>query len=282
MASSGIDDVLTIDVEDWYHLNYDSTPDLDSTNVEDRVERNTYHLLEILAEHGARATFFYLGSVAARHPRLVRATRDAGHEIASHGFGHELVYKQDEAAFRADVQRSLEVLGEAIGEPVRGYRAPSWSVSKDTPWFYDVLGELGFAYSSSVFPFRTYLYGDSKAPTGWFRPPGHQRGLVEIPATVAQVAGTRLPFSGGFYMRALPLWAIRWAQRRVRRSGRATIFYLHPREIDPEQPRLQLARVDRMVTYWGLKGTERKLHGLLQKRPTTTLAQHLADLGAIT
>lgn len=282
MPEPSLDDVLTIDVEDWYHVNYESTPDVDEANVESRVERNTYRLLEIMAEFGARATFFYLGSVAERHPDLVRATRAAGHEVASHGFGHELVYKQDEAAFRADVARSAAILSDVLGEPVRGYRAPSWSVSKDTPWFYDVLGELGFTYSSSVFPFRTYLYGDSQAPTGWFRPEGQRHGLVEIPATVAQFAGRRVPFSGGFYMRVLPLWAIRWAQRRVARSGRSTIYYLHPREIDPQQPRLQLARIDRLVTYWGLKGTERKLRGLLRKRPTTTLGQHLEEVGALT
>lgn len=273
-------DVLTIDVEDWYHLNYDSMQSCAGGAREPRVERNTQRLLEMFAAHGAQATFFFLGSVAERYPGLVRDALAAGHEIASHGYAHELVYRQTRAEFRADVAKARYILQDITGRAVRGYRAPSWSISKDTPWVYEVLAELGFDYSASVFPFRTYLYGDGNAPVRWFGTRAGGRRFVELPATVAECAGKRVPFAGGFYFRVLPWSAIRAASRRVHRDGRAVVYYLHPREIDPEQPRLELSQVDRLVTYWGLRGCERKLGKLLRWSATCSVERYLEAEGA--
>ncbi|MCA8957123.1 MAG: polysaccharide deacetylase family protein [Planctomycetes bacterium] len=276
-------DTLSVDVEDWYHLNYDAMAGVERRDFEPRVERNTERLLALFAEHGARATFFFLGSVAEEYPELVRAAAAAGHEIASHGYAHELVYSQSRDAFRADVARSLAILQDLTSAPIRGYRAPSWSIRPDreTPWFYEVLAELGLAYSASLFPFTTYLYGDSSAPLGWFRP--GDGTMVEVPTTVAEVAGRRMPFSGGFYLRALPYTALRWAGRRVHAAGRPVMYYLHPREIDPDQPRLKLPRRDALVTYIGLRGAERKLRRLLRAMPTAPvpIADYLAAEGAL-
>lgn len=278
---NAVHNVLTVDVEDWYHLNYDSMTEHRGAAFESRVEANTDRLLQIFESHRARATFFFLGSVAESHPQLVRRAQAAGHEIASHGHAHELVHTQTAAEFRADVQRSVAALADVTGNRVRGYRAPSWSVSERTPWFYDVLAGLDLDYSSSLFPFRTYLYGDGEAPTSWFVRETANGRIVEMPASVAEVWGRRIPFAGGVYFRALPLSAIRWATRRVNRAGRAAVYYLHPREIDPAQPRLSLPLVDRMVTYWGLRGTAGKLSRLLSRTTTVGMAEHLRAVGAL-
>jgi len=268
--------ILSIDVEECHRLNFASMQRHRGAALPPRVKESTERLLELLARAGARATFFFLGTVAERHPELVRAARDAGHEIGSHGHGHELVYSQDRAAFRADVGRSKELLEQIAGAPVRGYRAPSWSFSRQTPWAYEVLAELGFKYSSSVFPFRTYLYGDSAAPVGPHRVRAGDGELLEAPATVLELGRRRIPFGGGFYFRAMPLWLTLWAVRRVNRAGRPVVFYLHPREIDPGQPRLALPLRDRLVAYHGLAGTAGKLERLLARHPTATLWSFLS------
>ena len=281
MSPAGLKNILTIDVEDWFHMNYDSMSDYADASFEPRVEQNTERILQILSDTNSRSTMFFLGSVAENHPDLVRRAHDAGHEIASHGYGHELVYELDRDRFRADVERSVGILQDITGEPLAGYRAPSWSISDRTPWFYDVLEELGFRYSSSMFPFKTYLYGDSTAPTDWYETKANGSRFVELPSTVVEWVGRRVPFAGGFYMRALPYWAIRWATRRVTREGRPAIYYLHPREIDPEHPRLELPLVDRLVSYWGLRGTERKLRKLLERTRTMSCLEYLEECGAL-
>ncbi len=278
---STLRNTLSIDVEEWWHLNYDSMADQPADERQSRVAGSTRRLLEMMEQSGARATFFFLGSVAEQHPELVREAQAAGHEIASHGYAHELVYQQSRQDFHADVARSLEILTDITGQPVRGYRAPSWSINGDTPWFYEVLAELGFDYSASLFPFKTYLYGDDKAPLSWFANQAGGRQVIEVPTSVTRYLGRRIPFSGGFYFRALPLWAIRWATRRVNRQRRPAIYYLHPREIDPGQPRLPLPFVDKQVTYLGLRGCERKLARLLAGDPTTSIVDYLESEGAL-
>jgi polysaccharide deacetylase family protein (PEP-CTERM system associated) len=267
--------MLTIDVEEWYHLNYRSMAAHATEHHESRVRANTEHLLTILSATRAEATFFFLGSVAEREPGLVRDVRALGHEIASHGYGHQLASSQTRAQFADDVKRSLDILQGITNERVVGYRAPSWSISRDTPWAYDVLVDLGFRYDASLFPFRTYLYGDSTAPTRPFTRHLGCRSLHEVPATVLELGRWRVPFGGGFYFRVQPLWLTRLASRLANRRAQPVVFYLHPREIDPLQPRLALPLVDRLVTYINLRSTAPKLAGLLRTFPTVSVARYL-------
>jgi polysaccharide deacetylase family protein (PEP-CTERM system associated) len=267
--------ILSIDVEEWWHLNYDSMGVRVEPLGESRVLANTESLLELLAECGAQATFFFLGSVAERFPGLVRAAQTAGHEIASHGYGHQLVYKQTRAEFQADVRRSVDILQTITGRPITGYRAPSWSISASTPWTYEVLAELGLNYSSSLFPFTTYLYGDSRASLAPFARRVGEQTIYEVPATVLELGPWRFPFGGGFYFRVMPPWITQLATRWTNRQGRAVVFYLHPREIDPGQPRLHLPLRDYFVSYVNLAKTARKLRRILKLGSTVSISRYL-------
>ena len=164
--------VMSIDVEDVDAMNFESMAKCRSQTPESRVRANMNVLFDVLAQHHAKATMFFLGTVAERFPDLVRRAQAEGHEIASHGYGHEMVSRQTAEEFRADVARSVDILRQITGQSVLGYRAPSWSISKETPWAYEILADLGFHYDASVFPFTTYLYGDGEAPTRPFTPPG--------------------------------------------------------------------------------------------------------------
>jgi polysaccharide deacetylase family protein (PEP-CTERM system associated) len=250
-------------------------------SLESRVRSNTETLLAILAKYNAQGTFFFLGSVAEQFPDLVRETKQLGHEIASHGYGHHLVYNQTREEFKADVQKSVDILQSITGERIVGYRAPSWSFSKKTPWVYAVLAQLGFAYSSSIFPFATYLYGDGTAPTHLYRIDVDGYILQEIPATVLDLQWVRIPYGGGFYFRFFPYWFTELALRLTQKQKRLGMLYLHPREIDPKQPRLDLPVVDRFVSYCNLDTTMAKLDKILSRYKTTSVVsylEHMVDL----
>jgi polysaccharide deacetylase family protein (PEP-CTERM system associated) len=267
--------MLSIDVEEWYHLNYSSMDTYHGRSLESRVRANTETLLNTLADYKAQATFFFLGSVAEQYPDLVCAAQTMGHEIASHGYGHQLVYSQSREEFRDDVKKSLDILQSITNHPVQGYRAPSWSISKDTPWAYEVLVKLGLTYNASLFPVTTYLYGDSTAPVAPFVRLVDGGKLVEVPASALKIGTLRIPFGGGFYFRAAPYWATRLLTYLTTQQGRAVVFYLHPREIDPEQPRLKLPARDRLVTYVGISGTLGKLRRLVSGGPTLSIRRYL-------
>jgi polysaccharide deacetylase family protein (PEP-CTERM system associated) len=216
-----------------------------------------------------------LGSVAAQHPELVRSVQSDGHEVASHGYGHELVSRQTRAEFYQDVKKSLDILQSITGQAVKGYRASNWSISKGTPWAYEVLAGLGLKYDASLFPYSTFLYGDSQAPLVPFAHHLQGKKLYEIPATVVEILGQRVPFSGGFTFRFLPYWAIRLAIYLTNRQGRPVVFYLHPREIDPAQPRIPLPFRDYFITYINLSSTLRKLGRVLSLAPTISIYRYL-------
>lgn len=208
----------------------------DWDRLESRVERNVDALLELLGRHGVRATFFTLGWIAQRHPAMVRRIVSRGHELASHGYGHRRVGELGPDGFREDVLRARGVLEDTGGVTVRGYRAPSFSFGPHTPWAHEVLARTGHVYSSSVYPIRHDLYGVPDAPRFAHRRAG---GLLEIPATSVRLLGTNLPASGGGYFRLLPYAVSRWSLRRVNaRDREAAVFYCHPWEIDPDQPRV--------------------------------------------
>jgi polysaccharide deacetylase family protein (PEP-CTERM system associated) len=257
---------LTIDVEDYFHPNaMDAVCDPSHWNaLPHRVEDNTHRLLDILSQFETRATFFVLGWVAERWPHLVRDIARRGHEIACHGFAHRLVYRLGPEPFRADVLRARTVLEDLLGRPIAGFRAASYSVVSQTLWALDVLIDLGFEYDSSIFPIRHDLYGIpefSRVPTRVGRPNGD---IVEIPASTVRLFGHNWPVAGGGYFRLLPYWVTRRALQRLnRRESMPAMVYLHPWELDPEQPRLPVTLRTRFRQYTNLAVTEPRLHRLL-------------------
>lgn len=266
--------VFTIDTEDWFHANYEDNLFQNDSTVRSTVEKNTEVYLKILAQNNAKATFFVLGFVAEEHPGLVKRIADMGHEVASHGYGHQLVYKQTKEEFREDVYRSKCMLEDITGKAVLGYRAPSWSITEQSFWALGVLNELGFKYDSSIFPFKNFLYGVEGAPRFSYAAKKYCEDageLIEIPPSTIKILGLNLPFSGGFYLRALPYFMISGCAKRVNREDKPVIFYLHPREIDPNQPRLQLSRRDALIHYYGIDGCERKFRHIIERFHCTSI-----------
>lgn len=257
---------MTVDVEDYYQVSaFEPHVRRDEWgSYESRVERNTERILEIFEGHGIRATFFMLGIVAERHPALVRRLVTAGHELASHGYSHVRVTQQRPDEFREDVVRTKRLLEDIGGCAVRGYRAASYSIGADNLWALDVLRETGHAYSSSIYPIRHDLYGMPGAPRFAFRHNGD--GLLEIPVTTVRVLNQTLPCGGGGYFRLLPYAASRWAMQRVNRHDRQScVFYFHPWEIDPAQPRPRNLRLKTRVRhYLNLNRMEQRLSRLLR------------------
>ena len=260
----GVTNAMTIDVEDYFQVEaFASTIDRkDWNHLPQRVERNTERILDILAASRAQATFFVLGWVAQRHPGLVRRILADGHELASHGSDHMRVDRLSPEAFRADVRQSKHVLEDAGGVLVRGYRAPTFSISRDSSWAHAVLLEEGYSYSSSVYPLKHDLYGTPGAPRTAFAP---IPGIVEVPLTAVRIFRINVPASGGGYFRLFPYRLTRWLLDQANRGSRApAVFYLHPWEVDPDQPRQHQAPVlSRFRHYLNLGLTEHRLRRLL-------------------
>lgn len=258
--------ILTVDVEDWFHLlevkgGY-SHADWDM--LPSRVVANTDRLLALFAEHHLQATFFFIGWVAERNHELVRRIADAGHEVGSHSYWHDLVARHDRTSFRQDLERSRKALEDITGTPVRGFRAPGFSITPETAWAFDLILEQGFTYDSSVWPGRS-IYGGFATPLDGPHLLRCAAGdLIEIPAST-RVLGVPLPYSGGGYLRLLPEWLIRSCIRTNARRGIPTALYVHPRDFDERQPRIQLPAVRTFRSYVGLASAQRKLRGLLKQ-----------------
>ena len=229
--------VMTVDVEDYFQVSaFERYIDRSDWNtIQPRVERNVQRILALFDELNVTATFFTLGWVAERFPKLVRKIADDGHEVASHGWSHVRVTQQDPPSFRDDVTRTKALLEDVTGREIRGYRAASYSIGAANLWALDVLQETGHAYSSSIFPIKHDLYGMPDAPRFGFRP--HNDNFVEFPVTTVKLGGRTFPFSGGGWFRLLPYALSRAATHRVNNIDREpVIFYFHPWEIDPGQP----------------------------------------------
>jgi len=256
---------FTIDVEDWFQVAaFASVLDRkDWDRFECRVERNVDQLLQALDENGVKATFFTLGWIAQRYPDMVRRIVAQGHELASHGFAHHMIHELSREQFTDDVARAKTLLEQISGTSVIGYRAPSFSVGPRTLWALDILAETGHRYSSSIYPIRHDLYGMPDAPRF-----AHERnGLLEIPATSVRWLGRNWPASGGGYFRLLPYsWSRRSLERVIRDDAQPAVFYCHPWEIDPEQPRVERA---------GLKSRFR--HYVNQDRMLSKLKRLMGD-----
>lgn len=259
---------LSVDVEDWFQVGaFEGVIERGSWgNLTDRVERNCNAILAMFADADVKATFFTLGWVAQRHPDLIRRIAAEGHELASHGWDHARVFTFDKASFAADLEKSKKVIEDASGMAVTGYRAPSFSIDSRTPWAYMALAEQGFAYSSSVAPIVHDHYGWREAPRFAFKPLPWS-DLIEIPVTTAEFAGRRLAAGGGGFFRVLPYAFSRWAIRQVNeRDGRPAVFYFHPWEIDPEQPRVTGASLrSKLRHYTNLSGMADKLRQLIDE-----------------
>ena len=257
---------MTVDVEDYFHVSvFDGVvPRTQWETLESRVERNTDRLLQIFTDVDVKATFFVLGWVAERHRALVRRIAAQGHEVASHGFAHRLVYDMTPSMFRDDIRRSKSALEDATGVAVQGYRAPSYSVTPRSLWALDVLIEEGFRYDSSIFPIHHDRYGipvSSRHPYRLDRPSG---SLIEVPGSTVRWGFFNFPVAGGGYFRILPYAWTRWGIARLNHSeDRPAIFYLHPWEIDPDQPRLSAGLLSRFRHYRNLSETEARLKQLL-------------------
>jgi polysaccharide deacetylase family protein (PEP-CTERM system associated) len=267
-AGATIVNGLSVDVEDWFQVGAfeDVIEREDWGGLADRVERNVGEILDLFDEVDAKATFFTLGWVAQRHGALLREIVARGHEVASHGWDHRRVFKMDRAGFAEDIARARTAIEDAAGVRVTGYRAPSFSIDRRTPWAFMELAEQGYAYSSSVAPVAHDHYGWPEAPRFVFKPLPWAP-LVEIPVTTALFAGKRLAAGGGGFFRVLPYAFSRWAIRQVnRRDGRPAIFYFHPWEIDPGQPRVEGAPLkSRLRHYSRLEQMAPKLRQLIRE-----------------
>ncbi|MEI5687309.1 XrtA system polysaccharide deacetylase [Sphingomonas kyungheensis] len=264
MPRSAVRNGLSVDVEEWFQVGaFERVIDkADWDRLPSRVADNTGAVLDLFVESGVRATFFTLGWVAARHPALIRRIAEAGHEIASHGWDHQRVFTMDAATFRADLARARTALEDASGQPVTGYRAPSFSIDTRNLWAFNVLAEAGYAYSSSVAPVAHDHYGWRDAPRFAFRPLS-DAPLIELPVTVARIGGRHLATGGGFF-RLLPAALTDYAVRQVNGEGHAGIFYFHPWEVDPAQPRVAGAPLRSKVRHYSRLGAMAgKLRGLI-------------------
>ena len=255
---------LTIDVEDYFQVSAFAPhiPRGDWERMPCRVERNVDVILGLLDASGAKATFFTLGWIAERYPQVVHRIAHGGHELASHGYGHQRASDLTPDAFRDDITRAKRLLEDISGQPVNGYRAPSFSVGKTNPWAFDCIREAGYTYSSSVYPIRHDHYGMPDAPRFPYQP---IPGLIEVPVTTNQFFQTNVPTGGGGYFRLMPYAMSKWLIGRVNRiDGKPAMFYFHPWEIDPEQPRIHAAGwKSKFRHYINLHRTERRLKRLL-------------------
>jgi polysaccharide deacetylase family protein (PEP-CTERM system associated) len=280
-----LNNALTVDVEDWYHVSAfaDRINPADWDDFTPRVGDNTRRLLALFDQHDTRATFFILGWVAERQPELVREIAAAGHEVACHGWSHQLVYGQQRETFRRETLHSKALLEDILGAPVAGYRAASYSITKDSLWALDVLAEAGFEYDSSIFPVRHDRYGipdGERWPHVMKTPAGAE--LVEFPLSTAYWAGVRLPVAGGGYFRIYPYALTRAGLSSINRAGQPFIFYLHPWEVDPGQPRMNDASwKSRFRHYTGLERCEGRLEQLLGDFRMTTCREVLSERGLL-
>ena len=272
---------MTVDVEDYFQVSaFDRIVSRPSwSERESRVVRNTQRLLECFDRHGVSGTFFILGWVAERFPALVREIASRGHELASHGFHHQLIYTLTPDQFREDVRRAKAVIEDAGGCQVRGYRAPSFSIVRSSLWALDVLIEEGHAYDASIFPIHHDRYGIPDAPRSPHVIERSAGTIVEVPASTVRVGQSNLPIAGGGYFRLLPYAFTKWGINRVNAAGEAVVFYLHPWEIDADQPRLPVSRLTALRHYSNLDDTMNRLDRMMKDFAFDTIAAALDVAG---
>jgi polysaccharide deacetylase family protein (PEP-CTERM system associated) len=271
-------DLLSVDVEDYYHVEAfaDCIPSTSWPGFPVRVAANTDRVLRLLDEYRCRATFFILGWVAERHPKLVREISDNGHEVACHSYSHRRVTSLTPTEFRADLRRARAVIEDAAGVKVVGYRAPTFSITRQTLWALEILSEEGFLYDSSIFPIRHDLYGFPGSPQSPYLVEfGSKATLFEIPMSTFRLGGINWPTGGGGYLRHLPMQYTRWAIRRIRKEQRPLVMYFHPWELDPDQPTIPGKWTSRLRHYRGLGKMESRLREVLSERRFVPLREFI-------
>ena len=261
MGSVPVTNALTIDFEDWYQGM--EIPYAEWDRFEDRIEAVGDKLLRILDDAGVKATFFVLGYVAEKFPAIVKRIESAGHEIGTHGFSHTLIYTQEKKVFESELGRAVKFLEDLTGRKILGHRAPFFSITKDSLWALDILGELGIKYDSSIFPVLNYRYGIADAPRFPYTIKREKCEFIEFPISTLKFAGVTMPISGGAYFRIYPYQVTKQAIKAVNRSGKPVTFYLHPWELDPDHPRIDVPRRIALTHYFNLGATERRLRKLL-------------------
>lgn len=271
--------IFSIDVEDWFHiLDLPSTPALSEWDgLPSCVEKNFQKLLDLLSERDVKATCFFLGWIAEKFPHLVHEAKKRGHEIASHGYSHRLVHQMTPQEFYEDVTRSKKAIEDISGRPVLGYRAPGFSMTKDTQWFFPLLAAAGYQYDSSVLPAphgHGGVWGGNIAPYIVGTPAG---SLIEFPVSVQPIFGRPICFFGGGHLRLFPYWLIHSMTAEILRQGRPVVFYVHPREIDPDHPRLPMNLVRRFKSYVNLQTTEKKIRRLLADQVICSFETYLKN-----
>jgi len=254
--------ILTIDLEDWYHGI--ELPQSSWEKYEDRIEKSVHKLLAILDESQTLATFFVLGYVVEKYPFLVKEIAKRGHEIGTHGYTHDFVYKLTQPQFELELLRSIDCLEKCIGDKVKGYRAPYFSITKESIWALEMMRKHGIEYDSSIFPIKNYRYGipDFKRNPHQIRTP--KGSLLEIPISTIKLFSKNLPVTGGFYLRFFPYYLIKWAIKKINEEFQPAIVYLHPWELDPNHPKIELPPRIKLTHYYNLNSTEKKLRKLLQ------------------
>lgn len=258
---------LTIDLEDWYQVsNLEQLVSReDWGKCEDRLVSNTAKILGILEKYNSKATFFILGWNAARHSDLLRSIKDAGHEIGTHGYSHKLIYNLSPKEFSYELDRSIAVISDICQTQISGHRAPSFSITNTSSWAMDVLMSRNLSYDSSIFPIAHARYGIPDSPRQPYRVTSSQGELVEFPISTVRLFNRNIPFSGGAYFRFLPYPIVRAGFRMLNNRGIPVMFYLHPWEIDPHQPRMKLSRRMQIRCYHNLSKVEKRLERLLKE-----------------
>jgi polysaccharide deacetylase family protein (PEP-CTERM system associated) len=277
-----IRNALTVDLEDYFQVSAfaNSISQKDWDNHPLRVENNTHKLLDLFDKYEFKATFFILGWIAERKKRLVYEIASRGHEVACHGYSHQLVYNQSLDVFREETVRAKSILEDLIQQPVRGYRAASYSIIERSQWALDILVECGFVYDSSIFPIRHDRYGMPDTPEHPYKlktPAGYS--IIEFPLSTAKIINFRLPVAGGGYFRLYPYWFSRMGLKQINHQQKPFIFYLHPWEIDPEQPRISASWLSRFRHYNNLDKCETRLRKLMADFQFGTTWEVLLELG---
>jgi len=271
-----IEGVLTLDVEDWYHANFAQLKGKEAA-VAESVRSSNYSIklctdlwIQTLTEYSAKSTCFVLGEFAERHPDAVLSLAKAGHEIACHGFTHDLIYEMNRENFREFLKKSLGVIGDLVGKTPIGFRAPSWSVDERTPWFCEELERQGIKYDSSIFPIKTNLYGSTASPLVSYK----EGNILRIPVTVLSLGPVRIPFASGAFFRLAPLALITAGFKRAAKAGQSVMAVIHPRELDPLHPRLPLHGWENYVHYARLHSTVPKLKRILRQFSWSSVSSH--------
>ena len=273
--------VFSIDLEYWWNNEYFNGYKFKKDD--NQIVESTKKLLDLLNESKVTATFFVLGSVAENHPELIEEIYDKGHEIASHGYSHKLIYELKKDEFELEIKKSIKIIYKILHEKPRGFRAPSFSINNDTKWAFDVLEKYKFNYDSSIFPIKTKLYGLPNAPLEFYRPSKHDLNIedpngkiLEFPLTVLNVLGKNIPIAGGFYLRTMPLWFLKIGLKSVSKT-RPLVIYIHPRELDPNIPNLPLPWKSKFIVYNGVNSTLKKLKVLFKNFKFASMEEVLEE-----